>query len=198
MMQGVRVDELPVRRETGVVPVFDVIALDLVASAVGTLAIAARLVVAAVRQEFVSDPAVIGDPHADIRVLVDVALAGSIPRMWSGRRSPRWRTCGGRLRSRERRDDTETHECALGDEPDTVLMRGGSAIIDPLGNVLAGPDFSGETILYAELDLDQVLRGKFDFDVSGHYARPDIFQLTVDDRPKHAVSAVTSIASTQR
>ena len=38
-------------------------------------------------------------------------------------------------------------ECALGDAPDTVLMRGGSAIIGPLGEVLAGPDFSDETIL---------------------------------------------------
>ena len=38
-------------------------------------------------------------------------------------------------------------ECALGDAPETVLMRGGSAIIGPLGEVLAGPDFEGETIL---------------------------------------------------
>jgi nitrilase len=80
------------------------------------------------------------------------------------------------------------HESALGDSPDTVMMRGGSAIIDPLGRVLAGPDFSGETILYAEIDRDQIARGKFDFDVTGHYARPDVFQLIVDDRPKRAVS----------
>lgn len=79
------------------------------------------------------------------------------------------------------------YECALGDAPETVLMRGGSAIIDPLGQVLAGPDFSGETLLYAEIDLDQIARGKFDFDVTGHYARPDIFQLTVDDRVRRAV-----------
>jgi nitrilase len=84
----------------------------------------------------------------------------------------------------------EAHESALGDAPDTVMMRGGSAIIDPLGQVLAGPDFSGETILYAEIDLDDIARGKFDFDVVGHYARPDVFQLAVDDRPKAAVSTV--------
>lgn len=85
------------------------------------------------------------------------------------------------------------HECALGDDPSTVVMRGGSAIVDPLGKVLAGPDFSGETILYAEIDLDQIPRGKFDFDVAGHYARPDIFQLSVDDRPKRAVSPASRV-----
>lgn len=83
------------------------------------------------------------------------------------------------------------HESALGDEPDTVMMRGGSAIISPLGRVLAGPDFSGETILYAEIDPDEVERGKFDFDVSGHYGRPDVFQLTVDDRPKNTVNTLS-------
>jgi nitrilase len=82
----------------------------------------------------------------------------------------------------------EDYECALGSDPKTVLMRGGSAIVSPLGAVLAGPNFEGETILYADIDLDQIARGKFDFDVSGHYARPDVFQLTVDDRPKRAVS----------
>lgn len=79
------------------------------------------------------------------------------------------------------------HESALGDEPDRVMMRGGSAIISPLGRVLAGPDFDGETILYAEIDPAEVMRAKFDFDVTGHYARPDVFELVVDTRPKPAV-----------
>ncbi len=79
------------------------------------------------------------------------------------------------------------HESSLGDAPETVMMRGGSAIIDPLGRVLAGPLFDSETILYAQIDPDEVLRGKFDFDVVGHYGRPDIFELTVDDRPKSTV-----------
>lgn len=79
------------------------------------------------------------------------------------------------------------YACELGDDPDTVLMRGGSAIIDPLGQVLAGPNFDGETILYADIDTRQIARGKYDFDVSGHYARADIFQLHVDTRPKNAV-----------
>jgi nitrilase len=80
------------------------------------------------------------------------------------------------------------HESALGDAPDTVMMRGGSAIVDPLGAVLAGPDFSGETILYATIDLDVIPGAKFDFDVAGHYARPDVFQLSVDVGAKPAVS----------
>lgn len=89
-------------------------------------------------------------------------------------------------------------ECALGDDPQTVLMRGGSAIVDPLGAVLAGPDFEGETILYAEIDLAQIARGKFDFDVVGHYARPDVFQLAVDDRPKRAVATLAGTDTTRQ
>lgn len=79
------------------------------------------------------------------------------------------------------------YDCTLGDAPDTVLMRGGSLIVSPHGQVIAGPDFSGETILYADIDLDEVVRGKYDFDVVGHYARPDIFRLTVDEGKRSAV-----------
>jgi nitrilase len=82
------------------------------------------------------------------------------------------------------------HESALGNEPDRVMMRGGSAIISPMGRVLAGPDFSGETILYAQIDPAEVMRAKFDFDVTGHYARPDVFELVVDTRAKPAVREV--------
>lgn len=79
------------------------------------------------------------------------------------------------------------HESALGDDPTTIMMRGGSAIISPSGKVLAGPDFSGETILLAQLDPADIMRAKFDFDVTGHYARPDVFQLKVDTAAKVAV-----------
>jgi nitrilase len=77
----------------------------------------------------------------------------------------------------------------ISDDAGHVLLRGGSVIVDPLGQVLAGPDFSGETILTADLDMRQIVRGKFDFDVAGHYARPDVFHLEVDGRPKRAVHA---------
>ena len=86
-----------------------------------------------------------------------------------------------------RKDFPDTVRVSLGESPDAVLMRGGSAIIGPLGNVLAGPDFEGETILTAELDLGDIGRGKFDFDVAGHYSRPDVFQLTVNEAPMPAV-----------
>ena len=72
--------------------------------------------------------------------------------------------------------------------PDHVLCRGGSCIVDPFGNFLTGPQLTGEEILYAEIDRAHIARGKFDLDVVGHYARPDIFQLTVDERPKRAVT----------
>jgi nitrilase len=77
----------------------------------------------------------------------------------------------------------------LGDSSDAVLMRGGSAIINPLGKVLAGPHFEGETILTADLDLNEIGRSKFDFDVVGHYARPDVFQLIVNEAPTPSVVA---------
>jgi len=76
---------------------------------------------------------------------------------------------------------------SLGESSETVLMRGGSAIISPLGKVLAGPHFDGETILTADLDLNDIGRGKFDFDVVGHYCRPDVFQLTVNEAPTPGV-----------
>ncbi len=68
----------------------------------------------------------------------------------------------------------------LADQPE-VMCRGGSAIVSPFGEVLAGPLYDQEGILFAELDPREIVRGKLDFDVTGHYARPDIFQLVVDE-----------------
>jgi nitrilase len=62
-----------------------------------------------------------------------------------------------------------------------VMCPGGSVIVSPLGEVLAGPLFGEQGILYAELDMAEVVRGKFDFDVVGHYARPDVFKLIVNE-----------------
>src|SRR5262249_5993273 len=87
-----------------------------------------------------------------------------------------------------KKDFPDTVRVSLGDSPDAVLMRGGSAIISPLGKVLAGPHFDGETILTATLDLNDIGRGKFDFDVAGHYSRPDVFKLIVNESPMPAVS----------
>jgi len=70
----------------------------------------------------------------------------------------------------------------LSDQPE-VMCRGGSTIISPLGEVLAGPLFDQEGILFATLDRGEITRSKFDFDVVGHYARPDVFQLVVNENP---------------
>lgn len=83
-----------------------------------------------------------------------------------------------------RRDYPEDYPIEGPTPPDEVLSRGGSCIIAPLGEVLAGPDFEGESVLTAEIDLDQIVRGKFDFDPVGHYARPDVFQLRVNRSPQ--------------
>jgi len=78
----------------------------------------------------------------------------------------------------------------LADQPE-ILCRGGSAIVSPLGEVLAGPLYDQEGMLSVELDLAEVPRSKFDFDVVGHYARPDVFQLIVDERPQSSVGRKT-------
>ena len=63
------------------------------------------------------------------------------------------------------------------------INTGRSAIVDPAGNTIAGPLECKEGILYAEVDLDAVRRSRWMLDVAGHYARPDVFQLTVNRRP---------------
>jgi len=74
----------------------------------------------------------------------------------------------------------EDYAAIQGNDPSTVLMRGGSCIVGPLGQILAGPQFEGPCILTADLDLDEIPRSKYDLDVVGHYARPDVFRLYVN------------------
>jgi nitrilase len=72
------------------------------------------------------------------------------------------------------------------------MLDGYSVIVDPAGTVLAGPLVREEGILYAELDLDAARARRRLFDPVGHYNRPDVFRLVVDDRPKpHLVSLST-------
>jgi len=63
---------------------------------------------------------------------------------------------------------------------ESECIRGGSLIVGPLGRILAGPHYDGETVLTAEIDPGEIAEGKFDFDVSGHYSRPDVFRLIVN------------------
>jgi nitrilase len=62
-------------------------------------------------------------------------------------------------------------------------------IVSPFGDVLAGPLEGREGLVAATIDLKEIARGKFDLDVAGHYARPDIFSLAVDLAPKYTVFA---------
>jgi nitrilase len=87
-----------------------------------------------------------------------------------------------------RRDYPTDYSTEFGDDPETILSHGGSCIIGPLGQILAGPDYDGETILMADLDLREIARARLDFDVVGHYARPDVFQLTVDQTKRSPVA----------
>lgn len=68
-----------------------------------------------------------------------------------------------------------------------VVTPGRSAIVNPMGEIIAGPLEGKEGILYAEIDLGEIPRAKFDFDVTGHYSRPDIFQLSVNTSATPAV-----------
>ena len=74
----------------------------------------------------------------------------------------------------------------LDDQPE-VLCRGGSVIISPLGEVMVGPLYGEEGTLLADLDLTEITRAKLDLDVVGHYARPDVFQLIVNEEPALSV-----------
>ena len=68
-----------------------------------------------------------------------------------------------------------------------VMCRGGSVIVSPLGEVIAGPLYDREGMLVADLDLDEIVRSQVDFDVVGHYARPDVLRLVVDAEEKPPV-----------
>ncbi len=68
-----------------------------------------------------------------------------------------------------------------------VLIRGGSCVVGPLGQLLAGPRYDEECLLVADLDLAELVRAKFDFDVVGHYSCPAVFRLEVNEQPMKSV-----------
>ncbi len=76
----------------------------------------------------------------------------------------------------------DPYQKLLPENPD-LICRGGSVIISPLGEILAGPLFDKQGVLIAELDLEDIVRSKLDFDVNGHYSRPDIFEFRVKNQP---------------
>jgi nitrilase len=87
---------------------------------------------------------------------------------------------------------------AIPGDDGTVLLRGHSAIVAPDASFVAGPAPAEATIIYADLDLDQITRGHLALDVDGHYARPDVFQLHVNDRPRTTVQYASATGPSQK
>ncbi|MFA3790860.1 carbon-nitrogen hydrolase family protein [Aliiglaciecola sp. SL4] len=75
---------------------------------------------------------------------------------------------------------------------DKPLIRGGSVIISPMGEVVAGPLYNEEGLISGEIDLDDIIKARYDLDPAGHYSRPDIFQLTVNEQARPALTIVNS------
>lgn len=62
------------------------------------------------------------------------------------------------------------------------VCRGGSCIIDPYGHYVTEPVWDDETIIYTELDMNLPAACKMEHDAVGHYARPDVLELIVNDK----------------
>lgn len=84
--------------------------------------------------------------------------------------------CGAVMRASELPSELKPIE-SLKRSPDSLVLNGGSAIIAPDGSLLAGPVFNEEAILTADLDLSRIAEENLALDVTGHYSRPDIFEV---------------------
>ena len=67
----------------------------------------------------------------------------------------------------------------LSDKPDHFLLRGGTSVIGPDGRYIVEPVFDEERIVFADLDLKAIDRERMTLDVSGHYQRADLFDLSL-------------------
>ena len=72
-------------------------------------------------------------------------------------------------------------------EEELPLIQGNSVIVGPMGDVLAGPLKNETGLITARIDLSELTKARYDFDVVGHYSRPDVFSLSVDEKPKASV-----------
>ncbi len=85
--------------------------------------------------------------------------------------------------------DASEFDAVQGNAPDIVLINGGSCIINPMGEIIGEPLYGKEGMVSAQIDPDVRTRGQFDLDVSGHYARPDIFELQANVKPQKNISS---------
>ena len=72
--------------------------------------------------------------------------------------------------------------------PEDWMSRGNTTVVGPDGTILAGPLIGEEGILYADIDLNRIRQQRHEFDVAGHYARPDLFTLHVNTRAQQLVA----------
>ena len=86
------------------------------------------------------------------------------------------------------RDYPDEFAQELGTEPDRLVSSGGSCIVDPTGAFIVPPVYGEEKVIVAELDPTAILNAKALFDSVGHYSRPDIFHLAVNERGGSLVS----------
>lgn len=85
-----------------------------------------------------------------------------------------------------------TEESSKGDAwpKDKPLIRGGSVIISPMGEVIAGPLYNEEGLISAEIDLNDVVKARYDMDPAGHCSRQDIFKLIVNEQERPPVTII--------
>lgn len=99
-------------------------------------------------------------------------------------------TCNQFVKRSDYKEGVDYHQTFASDDPDSVICSGGSCIINPYGELMAGPNYESEVVLTAEIDLDEIIRSKIDFDPVGHYSRPDVFSLVVNEKLNSAVTFV--------
>jgi predicted amidohydrolase len=77
---------------------------------------------------------------------------------------------------------------AMPGEGEDLMLKGGSAIIAPTSDYLKGPVYDEPCIIYAEIQPGRITEGHLFLDTQGHYSRPDVFHLEVNDQPRSNVS----------
>ena len=64
------------------------------------------------------------------------------------------------------------------------------AVMSPMGEVIAGPLYNKEGLVCAEIDLNDIVKARYDMDPTGHYSRPDVFKLTVNEQERPAICVI--------